>query len=165
MVENVWAEINGARIIVLYKHLMKIYKVAYNLAKEYFLTAFAWKERKIFNCVISTRELMHLLWRLLLRENSTAHLLSSSIYVCFSGPSWSLCTRCCSSLWPNASEIWLSHYYIESCEGTIFWICSMCLIFNIMLLSVESLCNFGYVLKLILAYKWNIFFINLILLL
>lgn len=41
MVENVWAEINGARIIVLYKHLMKIYKVAYNLAKEYFLTAFA----------------------------------------------------------------------------------------------------------------------------
>lgn len=106
---------------------------------------------------------MHLLCRVLLRGNSTAHLLSSSIYACFSGPSRSLRTRCCSSLWPNASEIWLSHYYIESCEGTIFWISCMCLIFNIKLLSVESLHNFGYVLKLILAYKWNIFFINLIL--
>lgn len=42
--------------------------------------------------------------------------------------------------------------------------CSICfLIFNIMLISVESPCNFGCVLKLVLAYKWNIFFINLIL--
>lgn len=144
IVENIWPKFNGAGIIALCK--LPIWK-----REDLFLTAFAWKERQVCNCMITIRELVCIVKSTFKGKRfnwlySSLNILNICVYC--SGPSRSFCTCCCSSLWPNASEIWLSHYYFESCEGTVFWICSICfLIFNIMLISVESPCNFGCVLN------------------
>lgn len=88
IVENIWPKFNGAGIIALCKHVMKVLvKKSLPIWKreDLFLTAFAWKEGQVCNCMITIRELVYILWRVLLRENdlsdSTAHLISSWIYV------------------------------------------------------------------------------------